>query len=84
MPQRMNSIKVGKNRETQSIFLFSEVNINLMINDDIELSSLGENNNINIQSTPKNGINKKNIRKAYSSIKMNNKKIKERIKGKMD
>ncbi len=84
MPQRMNSIKVGKNRETQSNFLFSEVNRKLMINDDIELSSIGENNNVNIQSTPKNGINKKKIRKDYSSIKMNNKRIKERIKEKMD
>ena len=83
IPQKMNSIKVGKNRETQSIF-FSEVNRKLMINDDIEVSSIGENNNVNIQSTPKNSINKKKIRKVYSSIKMNDKKIKERIKEKMD
>jgi hypothetical protein len=81
-PKRMNSVIVAKPRETQSIFMFSEINKKLMVNDDLELSSIDENNK-NIQSPTNNKVNKKNINKNYASIQMNNKKIKERIQERM-
>ena len=76
----MNCLKY---RDTQSIFMFGELNKKLMINDGLEISSIGEHNNINIQSTPNNKFNKKNLKKVYSSIKMNNKRIQKRIQEKM-
>ena len=79
-PEVMNCLKY---RDTQSIFMFSELNKQLMMNDGLEISSIGEHNNINIQSTPNNKFNKKNLKKVYSSIKMNNKRIKKRIQEKM-
>ena len=57
-PKRMNSVIVPKNRETQSIFMFSEVNKKLMIDDDLSLSSIGEQK---INLTPDKDINKKKM-----------------------
>jgi hypothetical protein len=81
-PNRMNNVSTEKKREVQSIFMFSEINKKLMVNDDLELSSIDENNK-NIQSPTNNKVNKKNINKNYASIQMNNKKIKERIQERM-
>ena len=76
----MNSVIVPKNRETQSIFMFSEVNKKLMIDDDLSLSSIGEQK---INLTPDKDINKKKIRRAYGSIQINNRQVKEKIQQKM-
>jgi hypothetical protein len=81
-PNKMNNVSTEKKREVQSIFMFSEINKKLMVNDDLELSSIDENNK-NIQSPTNNKVNKKNINKNYASIQMNNKKIKERIQERM-
>ena len=78
-PKRLNSVIVDKRKESQSIFMFSEINKKLMDNDDLELSSIGENKKC---YTPKN-INKKNIRRAFGSIQINNQKVKERLHKKM-
>ena len=78
-PKRVNSVIVKKRKDTQSAFLFSEVNKNLMKNDDIELSSIDDNkNDINLKTE-----NKKQIKRAFGSIQLNNKKIHEQIKEKM-
>ena len=79
-PKRMNSVIVAKPRETQSIFMFSEINKKLMINDDIELSSIGKNDKI---MSPNHNINKKNIKRGFGSIQINNRQIKERIQKQM-
>ena len=79
-PKRMNSVIVGKRKESQSLFMFSEINKKLMDNDDLELSSIGENKKY---STPKNNINKNHLKRASVSIQINNQKVKERIHKKM-
>jgi hypothetical protein len=75
-PKRMNSVIVAKTRETQSIFMFSEINKKLMVNDDIELSSIGENDKFMSQN---NNNNKKYIKRGYGSIRINNRQVKEKI-----
>ena len=53
-PKRMNSVSVPK-KETQSAFIFSEINKNLM-KDDIDVSSIGENDTKqNTNEKKKNG-----------------------------
>ena len=79
-PKRMNSVIVPKNRETQSIFMFSEVNKKLMVDDDLSLSSIGEQK---INLTPDKDINKKKVRRAYGSIQINGGRVKEKIQQKM-
>ena len=79
-PKRLNSVIVPKSRESQSIFLFSEINKKLMVNDDLSLSSIGEQN---VNLTPDINNNKKKIKRVFGSIQMNNKQIKERIQEKM-
>ena len=76
-PKRMNSVSVPKN-ETQSAFIFSEINKNLM-KDDIDVSSIGEND------TKQNTNEKKQmVRRAYGSIQINNRQVKENIYKQME
>ena len=76
----LNSIIFQKNRDTQSVFMFSEKNKNLMKNDDINISSIGENNNID---SPKNNSISKKEKRTFGSVQINNKQIKEKIKKKI-
>ncbi len=75
-PKRLNSVIIPKNKETQSTFMFSEINKKLMINDDLSLSSIGEQN---VNLTPNINNNKKKLKREYNTIQMNNKQIRERI-----
>jgi hypothetical protein len=75
-PKRLNSVIIPKNKETQSTFMFSEINKKLMINDDLSLSSIGEQN-VNLTTNINN--NKKKLKREYNTIQMNNKQIRERI-----
>ena len=75
-PKRLNSVIIPKNKETQSTFMFSEINKKLMINDDLSLSSIGEQN---VNLTPNINNNKKKLNREYNTIQMNNKQIRERI-----
>lgn len=77
-PKRMNSVVVQKSSDNQSLFMFSEYNKNLMINDGISISTISLNNE-KVCTSP-NKKNKKKIKRQYGSIQMNNNKIKERIK----
>ena len=76
--KRLNSLILPKNRKTQSAFMFSEFNKNLM-KDDISISSIGENSKIPNDDEP----NKKKGRRAYGSIQINNMKVKEKIQKQM-
>ena len=76
-PKRMNSVSVPK-KETQSAFIFSEINKNLM-KDDIDVSSIGENDTK--QNTKEK---KKMVRRAYGSIQINNRQVKENIYKQME
>ena len=71
-PSRISSTK-DKNREIQSVFMFSEISKNLMKKDDLELSSIGEEK--------KNDQNNHelNNKKIYGTIQINNKKLKDKI-----
>ena len=60
--KRMNSVSVPKN-ETQSAFIFSEINKNLM-KDDIDVSSIGEND-----TKQNTNEKKKMVRRAYGKRK---------------
>ena len=79
-PKSLNSVIFQKNKDTQSAFMFSEKNKNLMKNDDINISSIGEKNNID---SPKNNSISKKEKRTYGSIQFNNKQIKEKIKKKI-
>ena len=79
-PKILNSVIFQKNKDTQSAFMFSEKNKNLMKNDDINISSIGEKNNID---SPKNNSISKKVKRTYGSIQFNNKQIKEKIKKKI-
>ena len=79
-PKILNSVIFQKNKDTQSAFMFSEKNKNLMKNDDINISSIGEKNNID---SPKNNSISKKEKRTYGSIQFNNKQIKEKIKKKI-
>ena len=76
-PKRMNSVSVPKN-ETQSAFIFSEINKNLM-KDDIDVSSIGEND-----TKQNTNEKKKMVRRAYGSIQINNRQVKENIYKQME
>ena len=78
-PKRMNSVIIPKARETQSIFLFSEITKNLMKKDDIDLSSISDNDKM--ITSPKKANKKK---RAFGSVQFNNAQIKEKIKNKID
>jgi hypothetical protein len=80
-PKRMNSVIVQKTRDNQSLFMFSEYNKNLMVNDDLSISSISLKNE-RVCTSPK----KKNkiIKRQFGSIQMNNKQIKEKIKQKIN
>ena len=82
-PKRINSDKLEKHGETQSIFMFSKISKKLMIKDDIELSSIGEDNKY-VNYTPDINNGKKQIRREFASIQINNKTIKEKLKQKMN
>ena len=77
-PKRINSVIVKK-RKGQSAFLFSEKTKNLMKNDDISLSSIGNNEN----DLDNSNVNKKSIKRKFASIQINDRRIKERIQEKM-
>jgi hypothetical protein len=81
-PKRMNSVIVQKSSDIKTLFMFSEYNKNLMINDGISISSISLKNE-NICTSP-NEKNKKKIKRQYGSIQMNDNKIKERIKQKIN
>jgi hypothetical protein len=72
---RLNSVSIRKNKDYQSVFRFSEISKNLMINDDINVSSIDENND--------SLRNKTNKKRSFGSVQYNNKQIKERIKKKI-
>ena len=74
-PKRFNSVVFLKKRKTQSIFQFSEINRNLMKNDNIEISSISGESNCD--------LNKKKIKRKYGSIQINSRQIKAKIKKKM-
>ena len=76
-PKRMNSVSVPK-KETQSAFIFSEINKNLM-KDDIDVSSIGEND-----TKQNTNEKKKMVRRAYGSIQINNRRVKENIYKQME
>ena len=80
-PKRMNSVIVRKSKDCQSLFKFSEYSKNLMIIDDISISSIGYKKERTCESAKK--PNKKKI-KRYGPIQMNNNQIKERIKQKIE
>ena len=75
---RLNSVSIRKNKDYQSVFRFSEISKNLMINDDINVSSIDENND-----SLGNKTNKKKVKRSFGSVQYNNKQIKERIKKKI-
>ena len=77
--KRLNSLVVSKMPETQSVFMFSEFNKNLMKDDDIDVSSIGEH-----LQTSNNNANKKKVRRAFGSIQINNRQVKEKIHKQMD
>jgi hypothetical protein len=77
--KRLNSLVVPKMPETQSVFMFSEFNKNLMKDDDIDVSSIGEH-----LQTSNNNANKKKVRRAFGSIQINNRQVKEKIHKQMD
>lgn len=81
-PKRMNSVIIRKSNDSQSLFKFSEYSKNLMIIDDISISSIGYKKERDCNSSKK--ANKKKIKRKYGSIQMNNKQIKERIKQKIE
>ena len=81
-PKRMNSVIVQKSSDIKTLFMFSEYNKNLMINDGISISSISLKNE-NICTSP-NEKNKKKIKRQFGSIQMNDNKIKERIKQKIN
>ena len=79
-PKRVNSLIVSKHKKPQDIFMFSEINKKLMIEDGLELSSIEENN---IITTQNNNVNKKKINRGHGSIQISNKSIKKKIHQKM-
>lgn len=79
-PKRVNSVIIPKKGKDQNAFLFSEVNKNLMKNDDISLSSIGNNNKNDFND---NKSNKNAVKRKFALIQINNNKIKERIKKNM-
>ena len=72
----MQSVIVPRFKETQSQFMFSEMNKNMMKNDDINISSIAEDEKC--CSSPKKA-NKKKVKRAFGSIQINNMQFKERI-----
>ena len=78
--KRINSVIIQKKRKDQSAFLFSEITKNLMKNDDLSLSSIG---NSSMNDLNNNKANKKVINRKFSSIQINNRKIKEKLQEKM-
>lgn len=80
-PKRMQSVIVPRSKETQSQFMFSEINKNMMKNDDINISSIGEEEKF--CSSPKKA-NKNKVKRAFGSIQINNQQIKDRILKNMD
>lgn len=82
-PKRMQSVIVPRSKETQSQFMFSEINKNMMKNDDINISSIGEDEKC--CSSPKKGKTHKNkVKRAFASIQINSQQLKERIFQNMD
>ena len=72
-PKRLNSV-TDINRDKQSIFMFSEINKKLMADDDISISSIGEQN-INLPPPTK-----KVIKRGHGSLNINSNQVKERLK----
>ena len=80
--KRTNSVIVQKKKKVkgQSAFLFSETTKNLMKNDDLSLSSIG---NSSADDLNNNKVNKKAKKRKFASIQINNKKFKERFQEQM-
>ena len=80
--KRMNSVILPKKTKSngQSAFLFSEITKNLMKNDDLSLSSIG---NSSADDLNNNKVNKKVLKRKFASIQINNRKIKERLQEQM-
>ena len=75
-PKRLHNFIVPKSKETQSQFMFSEINKNMMKNDNINISSIGEDEKC--CSSPKKA-NKNKVKRAHGSLQINNMQFKERI-----
>ena len=78
--KRMNNINVNKKKNIKGAFMFSEINKNLMKKDDLEISSIEESQN----DFANKNENKKEIKKVYNSIQLNNKQVKEKLKEKIE
>ena len=78
--KRINSVIIQKKRKDQSAFLFSEITKNLMKNDDLSLSSIG---NSSMNDLNNNKANKKVVKRKFTSIQINKRKIKEKLQEKM-
>lgn len=75
-PKRLkSSIIKNKSKETQSIFLFSEINKNKMEEDDMNISSIGKIEKICVSPKKRN---KMKFKRLFSYAKINNEKKKER------
>ena len=79
-PKRMQSV-VPRSKDSQSQFMFSEINKNMMKNDDINISSIGEDEKCCL--SPKKA-KKKKVKRVFGSIQINNQQLKERILQNMD
>jgi len=70
-----SSIIKNKSKETQSVFLFSEINKNKMEEDDMNISSIGKIEKICVSPKKRN---KMKVKRLFSYAKINNEKKKER------
>lgn len=82
-PRRMNSVIIPKSKETESQFLFSELNKNKMKQDDINVSSIDESDKACICVSPKKA-NKAKVKWNFDSVQINNKQVKEKLNNQFD
>jgi len=75
IPKRLNSNIMPKSKETQSMFLFSEISKNKMKEDDMNISSIEESEQI---CSSQKKRNKKKTKRNYDFDQINNKEKKER------
>ena len=82
-PRRLNSVIIPKSKESQSQFLFSELNKNKMKQDDINVSSIDESDKACICVSPKKA-NKTKVKRHFGSLQINNKQVKEKLYNQFD
>ena len=73
--KKRNTIVAGKKVSYKSSFKFSEINKNNMSNDNLNLSSIGEDKNYLLSPN----YNRNNNKRIFGSIQINDQKIKDRI-----